>query len=254
VGTLNVLEYCKRHRAGLIMLSTSRVYSLAPLSTLPMKVQGDAFVPDFAKAAQPGLSPDGVGEDFSTEPPLSLYGAAKRASELVALEYGIAFDLPIFVNRCGVMAGAGQFGKPDQGIFSFWIHSWRQKRPLKYIGFDGAGRQVRDCLHPRDLASLLTLQMRQPKKAGAALNVGGGLANSLSLAQLSQWCASRFGPHPVASDPAPRHYDVPWLVLDAGRATTQWNWRPTVKIDAVLEEIAVYADQHPDWLDLSSDS
>ncbi|MGA2137403.1 MAG: hypothetical protein ABSH14_00930 [Verrucomicrobiia bacterium] len=27
------------------------------------------------------------------------------------------------VKKCGVLAGAGQFGKPDQGIFSFWIHS-----------------------------------------------------------------------------------------------------------------------------------
>src|ERR1700682_6151238 len=30
-GTVNVLEYCKKHRAGLILLSTSRVYSIAGL-------------------------------------------------------------------------------------------------------------------------------------------------------------------------------------------------------------------------------
>ena len=29
LGTVNVLEYCRRHRAALVMLSTSRVYSLA---------------------------------------------------------------------------------------------------------------------------------------------------------------------------------------------------------------------------------
>jgi CDP-paratose 2-epimerase len=27
-GTLNLLEYCKRHRAGLVLLSTSRVYKI----------------------------------------------------------------------------------------------------------------------------------------------------------------------------------------------------------------------------------
>jgi CDP-paratose 2-epimerase len=64
-----------------------------------------------------------------------------------------AFDFPVHVNRCGVLAGAGQFGKADQGIFAFWVHSYRNKRPLKFIGFDGAGHQVRDCLHPSDLAS-----------------------------------------------------------------------------------------------------
>ena len=31
-GTINVLEYCKAHKAGFILLSTSRVYSIAPLA------------------------------------------------------------------------------------------------------------------------------------------------------------------------------------------------------------------------------
>jgi CDP-paratose 2-epimerase len=43
----------------------------------------------------------------------------------------------VHINRCGVLAGAGQFGKADQGIFSFWIHSYRARRPMKYIGFEG---------------------------------------------------------------------------------------------------------------------
>src|SRR5580698_9187625 len=30
-GTVNLLEFCRAHRAGFILLSTSRVYSLAPL-------------------------------------------------------------------------------------------------------------------------------------------------------------------------------------------------------------------------------
>ena len=32
IGTINILEYCKRHRAGFILISTSRVYSIKPLS------------------------------------------------------------------------------------------------------------------------------------------------------------------------------------------------------------------------------
>jgi CDP-paratose 2-epimerase len=34
-GTVNLLEYCRRHGAGLILLSTSRVYAIRPLSQLP---------------------------------------------------------------------------------------------------------------------------------------------------------------------------------------------------------------------------
>jgi len=39
-GTVNLLEYCKGHHAGLILLSTSRVYSIAPLAALPVEPWG----------------------------------------------------------------------------------------------------------------------------------------------------------------------------------------------------------------------
>ncbi len=52
-----------------------------------------------------------------------MYGSTKLASEIVALEYGEAFGFPVWINRCGVLAGAGQFGTPDQGIFSYWINA-----------------------------------------------------------------------------------------------------------------------------------
>jgi CDP-paratose 2-epimerase len=72
------------------------------------------------------------------------------------------------MNRCGVLAGAYQFGKADQGIFSYWIHSWARRRPLTYIGFDGMGHQVRDCLHPRDLVPLARRPDGQSVGTGAA--------------------------------------------------------------------------------------
>jgi CDP-paratose 2-epimerase len=254
IGTLHLLEYCKRHSAGFVMLSTSRVYSQAKLSTLPVEAEAGAFVPRFEAISEPGLSVQGVAEGFSTQPPLSLYGAAKLASELMILEYGLAFALPVHVNRCGVLAGAGQFGKPDQGIFAFWIHSYCHRRPLKYIGFGGSGHQSRDCLHPRDLASLVARQMAHPGKGGRVLNVSGGAAGAMSLSQLSDWCAARFGAHQVGADSNSRRFDVPWLVLDSSEVAKEWDWRPTTNRDSILEEIACHAEQHPEWLELSNDT
>ncbi len=253
VGTINLLEFCKRFKSGFLMLSTSRVYSLPRLAGLKMETKGNAFAPVVQAFDGPGLTSAGVTEEFSTEPPLSLYGASKLASEVLALEYGAAFDLPVHVNRCGVLAGAGQFGRADQGIFSFWIHSHRRKRPLKYIGFGGTGHQVRDCLHPRDLAPLLIKQMRSTGKHGGVMNVSGGGDHAMSLAQLTQWCDRRFGRHEVQSEPRDRQYDVPWLVLNSERAAKAWNWRPATLLEDVLDEIARHAETHPDWLDLSLD-
>jgi CDP-paratose 2-epimerase len=159
----------------------------------------------------------------------------------------------VFVNRCGVLAGAGQFGRPDQGIFAFWINSHLRRRPLRYLGFGGKGHQVRDCLHPRDLVPLLEKQFGAPKlpSCDRIVNVGGGMESARSLRSLNDWCDAQFGPHPVGADPALRQFDLPWIVLDAGKAARVWNWHPQTGTGAVLDEIAAHARAHPGWLELS---
>ena len=207
---VNVLEYCKRHTAGLVLLSSSRVYSVPALAALPLRPEGDAFMLDSAASLPPGVSSKGITRDFSTSPPISLYGSLKLASEAVALEYGEAFGFPVWVDRCGVLAGAGQFGTPDQGIFSYWINAHLRRRPLRYIGFDGSGKQVRDALHPSDLAALIDAQFRCGRRGGPRIyTAGGGVTNACSLAALTAWCDARFGSHSPAADPRPRQYDVP---------------------------------------------
>jgi len=181
-GTVNLLEYCKMHGAGLILLSTSRVYSVPPLAALPVEVRQRAFRPKSGAKLPEGLTAAGVSETFSTAPPISLYGSSKLASEAIALEYAATFDFPVWINRCGVLAGAGQFGRPDQGIFSFWINSHLRQRPLKYIGFGGQGHQVRDCLHPRDLVPALRAQMKHRGDGKPRIaNFSGGAASAMSL-------------------------------------------------------------------------
>jgi len=253
-GTVNLLEFCKAHHAGFVLLSTSRVYSIAPLAALPVEAKAGAFRPKPRVKLPPGVSAAGVGEAFSTLAPVSLYGATKLASEALALEYGEAFGLPVFVNRCGVLAGAGQFGRADQGIFSFWINSWVQQRPLKYIGFDGRGHQVRDCLHPRDLAGVLEQQFAAPRLATTdrIANFSGGAASAMSLRQLSEWCGARFGAQRVAADTTPRPFDLPWVVLDSAKAARVWKWQPQTPVAAILDEIAAHAQAHGDWLDVSA--
>jgi CDP-paratose 2-epimerase len=247
LSTINLLEMCKTNGATFTLLSTSRVYSIKPLASMETQVEDGAFV-----AADGSL---GVAEGFSTAPPISLYGATKLASEVMALEYGETFDFPVWINRCGVLAGAGQFGKPDQGIFSFWINSYLQRRALKYIGFGGHGHQVRDALHPRDLIKVLISQRGKGRNWDETriCNFAGGTKGSMSLRQLSGWCAQRFGfEHSVAADPEPRRFDLPWVVLDSSLAAKLWDWQPQTTLTEILEEIAIHAEQTPDWLDISA--
>jgi CDP-paratose 2-epimerase len=233
-------------------LSTSRVYSIPALCGLPLREGGPAFALDDTGSLPSGVSARGLGRGFSTQAPISLYGSTKLASEVLALEYGEAFDFPVWVDRCGVMAGAGQFGTPDQGIFAFWVNAHLRRRPLKFIGFDGTGKQVRDALNPVDLAALLAAQMRTPRKGGSRLyTAGGGPANAMSLSQLNAWCDDRFGRLEPEHDPRPRSYDVPWVIMDNSDVQRDFDWSPSVGMLDTLDQIAEHARQHPEWLERS---
>jgi CDP-paratose 2-epimerase len=247
LGTVNLLEYCRNSRAGLILLSTSRVYSIHALEHLPLLVESSGFTLDETRAWPAAVSLSGIAEGFCTEAPISLYGATKLASERLAQEYAAGFQLPLWINRCGVLAGAGQFGTAEQGIFSYWLHAHSSKRGLKYLGFGGGGFQVRDALHPHDLAVLVDFQLAN-SGSGQLLNVSGGRANSISLSQLTAWCDERFGPHQPAADGAARLYDIPWLVLDSSRALAATGWEPQISLDCILNEIADHTAENPEWL------
>ena len=252
-GTVNLLEAAAHWQAGVVLLSTSRVYSIPALAAVPLAERtghgGPAFDIDGTRPGPRGLSAAGITEEFSTSAPVSLYGATKLAGETLALEYAHAAGTPLVIDRCGVLAGAGQFGRADQGIFSWWIHRWAAKQPLSFIGFGGRGLQVRDCLHPHDLAELLLVQVAAARGGQPELvHASGGAASATSLAELSGWCRQRLGPHHVGASPETRPYDLPWVVLDHAAATMRHGWKPAHTAERIFEEIADHAERDPGWL------
>ncbi len=249
----NLLEYCKINTAGLLLISSSRVYSIPALTSLPLRARGRAFEIDPDGVLPGGVSLQGIGVDFSTAAPVSLYGATKLASEVLALEYGNAFGFPVWITRCGVIAGAGQFGTAAQGVFAYWINAHLRRKPLHYIGFQGTGYQTRDGFHPRDLTALLVAQIRTNRTGGQRIYAaGGGPENSMSLAQLTAWCDERFGRHVPAADETQRLFDIPWVAMDNTDAKRDFFWNIEMMMPMILEEIAQHAQQHPDWLELSN--
>ena len=74
-ATIHLLEYCKRHGAGFILLSTSRVYSINGLVSLRLETHGSAYRPLETQNFKPAVSPAGLTEAYSTCAPVSLYGA-----------------------------------------------------------------------------------------------------------------------------------------------------------------------------------
>ncbi len=246
-GTLHLLEYCRSRRAGLILLSTSRVYSITSLLRIPLRETASRLeVATPLPADLTGVSEHGIAEDHATTPPISLYGASKLASEVVALEYGEAFGFPVRINRCGVIGGPGQLGHAFQGIFSFWVSCCALARPLRYIGFGGSGKQVRDCVTAEDVAELLLLQIADPdRQADRIVNVGGGRGGALSLCEMTAICEEFFG-HTInveRSDET-RPYDIPYFVTDTRRAEQAWGWQPSASGEEIIIALCRWSTQN----------
>lgn len=237
-GAIHCLEHARRHDAGLIFLSTSRVYPVATLNSLEFEENDTRFTP---AARQPiaGVSPAGVAETFPLGGSRSLYGATKLCAELLIQEYGAMYGLPAVINRCGVLAGPWQMGKADQGVAALWMARHVFGRPLEYIGFGGAGKQVRDMLHIEDLVELVLLQSaRLSELAGGLFNVGGGLERSASLCELTALCREISGAAPpVTASSASRPADIRWYVTDNTRVSAVTGWRPARSLHEILSSL-----------------
>jgi CDP-paratose 2-epimerase len=245
VGTFNCLEYARRHGAAMVFLSTSRVYSIAALRSLPLAEMGQRVVlPSGAEGA--GWSVHGIAEGFSTTASRSLYGATKLATELLVEEYHAMYDLPAVINRCGVLTGPWQMGKVDQGFFVLWAARFHFGGALRYTGFGGRGHQVRDVLHVADLFALIARQIDDlDRHSGRTYNVGGGPALSISLAELTDKCAAATGRRiTITADSVTRAADIPYYVTDTTLVSRETGWRPERSVDRILQEVL-------DWIALN---
>lgn len=237
-GTVNCLNYARRHGAAFVFLSTSRVYPINQIE----KIQLDEAETRFELAAeQPfaGISAAGLAENFPLEGYRSLYGATKLCSEYLIQEYHHFYGLRTVINRCGVLAGPWQMGKVDQGVIGLWVarHLWRQ--PLGYFGFGGTGKQVRDVLHVDDLFDLVDYQLQHlAQVSGHTLNVGGGRGVSVSLQELTTLC-QRITGHivPISAVAENRQADIALYLTDNARVTALTGWQPRRPVAQLVQDV-----------------
>jgi CDP-paratose 2-epimerase len=237
-GAYHCLEAVRRHGAQIVFLSTSRVYPVAALSALALTESETRF--ELApEQPVPGASPAGISEAFPLAGARTLYGATKLAAELLIEEYRETYGVRAVIDRCGVVAGPWQMGKVDQGVFTYWMLAHHFRRPLRYIGFGGAGRQVRDLLHVEDLVDLIDLQLTAAAEwDGFAGNVGGGREISLSLRETTELCAEITGAAvDVTTADESRPGDVPVYISDCARLFARTDWRPQRGAREILADI-----------------
>jgi CDP-paratose 2-epimerase len=238
-GTINCLEAARENGAAALFLSTSRVYPIEPIRNLSYTETETRFELD-AKQSLPGASAKGIAEDFPLEGARSFYGATKLASEQFLQEYVYNCGMRGLINRCGVLTGPRQMGRVDQGVITLWMARHIYQKPLKYIGFGGTGKQVRDLLHINDLFDLIVKQIEQPDCwNGSVFNAGGGRDVSVSLKELTAFCQTITGKKAdVTPQPETAAVDIPIYLTDNTRVEKQFSWKPARGVEETLQDIA----------------
>lgn len=222
LGTLNVLEAVRKlvPLTGVVYSSTNKVY-------------GDLEQFRYEETATRYVCTDRPnGFDEST--PLdfhSPYGCSKGSADQYLRDYHRIFGLKTVVFRHSSMYGGRQFATADQG----WIGWFCQKAVEARRGatppftISGNGKQVRDVLHSDDMTRLyFKAAARIDAVAGNAFNIGGGMANSLSLLELFELLCGLIGRRLEYRQLPPRESDQRVFVADLASAGRALDWTPQV--------------------------
>ena len=227
-STLNVLNYCRRHEARIIHISTNRVYNLDPLARyptreLPTRLELEGFE---------GISKENFSTDGGEK---GIYGISKLIADALVQEFHHAFGIPAIVNRIGSITGPGQFGCAEQGWASHFVLSYWNRRPLTFVGYDG--KQVRDLLHVRDLCRLFATQVERSSFQGEVNDLGGGSTRAVSLVEARAILDGLFG-YSVPVNMLPiKKADPPVTFMDNRRVRETYGWEPTVTLEEMFSEM-----------------
>ncbi len=232
-ATLGLLEAARRHcpDAAFVFCSTNKVYGDTPnglgFVELPTRWELPTSHPLFA----------GIDETMSIDATRhSLFGVSKTSADLLVQEYGRYFGMRTACFRCGCITGPGHAGTRLHGFLSYLVQCGVAGRPYTVIGY--GGKQVRDNIDARDLATAFWCFFEQPR-AGAVYNVGGGRRSNCSVLEAIDTVEALTGrPMAWSMEPEPRVGDHQWWISDTRRFEADYpEWRPTRGIREMIGEI-----------------
>ena len=209
-GTINVLDALRRRAAPppIVFASTNKVYG--DLADVRLVLDGEGYAPE-----DRDLRARGIGEDrpldFHTP-----YGCSKGAADQYVLDACRSFGVPSAVLRMSCIYGPRQFGTTDQGWLAHFLLSARDRLPITIYG---DGRQMRDVLYVDDaVAAYLAAWRRIAEVRGRAFNLGGGVANAVTLRQVIAEIELLAGRRMAVGYAGWRQGDQRYFVADASRA------------------------------------
>jgi len=234
VGTLNMLETCRRHRpdAIFIQMSTNKVYGDAPnrIKLKELETRWDFDEPAYEH---------GIAESFPIDQSMhSLFGASKLAGDVLAQEYGRYFGLKTAVFRGGCLTGPNHSGVELHGFLNYLVLTALREAPYTIHGYKG--KQVRDQIHSHDVISAFW-QFAQKPRAGEVYNLGGGKKNAASVLECVQLIERLCGKRPrVSYSDVHRMGDHICYYSDMRKFQEHYpDWKMTYSVESIVDEMIV---------------
>lgn len=235
-GTLNVLEAARAcaQPPSVVFSSTNKVYGVLP--DIEVRAVGKRYVPIDEQLHARGVSEDRP-LDFH-----SPYGCSKGAAEQYVLDYARSFGLRTLVLRMSCIYGPHQYGNEDQGWVAHFVRRALADEPVTIYG---DGMQVRDVLFIDDLVDAFERAWRSIESLrGQAFNIGGGVANTVSILELLHAIEQRTGRSVRTSFDSWRVGDQRFYVSDVRRFGAATGWRPSTDFARGFTALC-------DWFELS---
>jgi CDP-paratose 2-epimerase len=140
--------------------------------------------------------------------------------------------------RMSCLYGPRQFGTEDQGWVAHFLIAALTDRPITIYG---DGRQVRDVLYVDDAVDAYRRALGAiDRVSGHAFNLGGGMANAISLRQLLALMPHLLGAEPDVRFSEWRPGDQAWYVSDTSRLHRATGWEPKVPVRDGLLRLAAW--------------
>lgn len=212
LGTLNVLELCRRHGVRkFVQASTSSLYG--------------------------GHNPRPFREDADLSRPLSPYAASKGAAELLCHSYHALYGIDVSVLRYFTVFGPA--GRPDMSVFRF-VQRVAEELPVVVYG---DGTQERDFTYVEDVVRGTIAGLRP--LGFEVINLGSDRPVRLLeiLAKVEELVGkkARLDWRPEA----PGDVRATWASIE--KASKLLGWEPQVPLDVGLEATVAWYLRERDW-------
>ena len=235
LGSMNVLESIRLHspETAVVYASSNKVYG--NLGHLALVERATRYEPAAVEHGGSGGVDETTAIEFHTP-----YGCSKGAADQYMLDYARGFGLRTVVFRHSTIYGGRQFATYDQGWVGWFVRQALASRanPARPpFTVSGDGKQVRDLLHVSDAVACYLAAFEHIEQArGQAFNIGGGVANSMSLLELLRHLERRLDLRLNYTHLPWRANDQKYFVAENSKAERLIHWTPRTTREEGIED------------------